>query len=202
MPECSSVLICWSIPLDAEFTLVLILDLEAIEQTHRLLFFLHSSQLKLAELYRFMTFEPAHEKRDLMVFQFVVLQMLMRSPLFGLQTLFLCLKLPQGLYYMNANSKALARLCICNKYLLVLAHLLIFRQVFSGFQQLTPASQIYKGQNMKHPGSKIYNIKTNFLTTAFKKTTSCEKISFSQSICTDWSESTDIFSIIHWFSQW
>ena len=37
--------------------------------------------------------EPAHEKRDLMVFQFVVLQM--RSPLLGQQTcIYLPLKLP------------------------------------------------------------------------------------------------------------
>ena len=39
-----------------------------------------------------------------MVFRVVVLQMRMRSPLFWLQMRF-CLKLPQVLYYMSANSK-------------------------------------------------------------------------------------------------
>ena len=41
-------------------------------------------------------------KNDLMVFLFVVIQMSMKSPQFGLQ---FCLKLPQGLYYMSADSK-------------------------------------------------------------------------------------------------
>ena len=37
----------------------------------------------------------------------------MCSPLFGLQTCIFCLKLPQGLHYMSANSKALMRLRLC-----------------------------------------------------------------------------------------
>ena len=41
-----------------------------------------------------------------MIFRFVArLQMLMRTPLFEWQTCTFCLKLPQGLYYMSANSK-------------------------------------------------------------------------------------------------
>ena len=43
-------------------------------------------------------YEPAHGKRDLMVFRFVVLQMRMSSPLLGLQTCAFCLKLLQGFY--------------------------------------------------------------------------------------------------------
>ena len=53
-----------------------------------------------------------HTKKDLMVFRFVVLQMRMRDPLFWLQTV-VCLKLPQGLYYMPENSKGLTRLRWC-----------------------------------------------------------------------------------------
>ena len=54
---------------------------------------------------RMNTFELAHQKRDPIGFQFVVLPMHIRSPLFGLQTCVFCLKLPQHLYYMSVNSK-------------------------------------------------------------------------------------------------
>ena len=80
--------------------------------------------------------EPAHEKSDLMVFRFVVLQMRIQSPLFGLQTcFFFLLKLPQGTYYMFAISKdsgETALMCrhafagrLCDKYPFyhVLAHI-------------------------------------------------------------------------------
>ena len=45
------------------------------------------------------------KKRDLVVFWFIVVQMLMHRPLFGLQTCIFGLKLPQGLFYMSADSK-------------------------------------------------------------------------------------------------
>ena len=40
-----------------------------------------------------------------MIFRFVVLPLRMHSLLFGLHIYVLYLKLPQGLYYMSANSK-------------------------------------------------------------------------------------------------
>ena len=46
-----------------------------------------------------------YTKNDLIVFPFVVLQMRMRGPLFEQQTCVFCLKLPQGLHYISANSK-------------------------------------------------------------------------------------------------
>ena len=48
--------------------------------------------------------EPA-QTRVLMVFLFVVLLMFMCSSLFRLQTCVFCLKLPQALFSMSANSK-------------------------------------------------------------------------------------------------
>ena len=49
--------------------------------------------------------EPTHEKRNRMVFRFVVLQTRMHSPLFGLRT---CAVLPEASsrsLYMSANNK-------------------------------------------------------------------------------------------------
>ena len=50
-------------------------------------------------------FEPANEKGDLMIFLFVVLQMRLCCPLFGLQVFVFYLKFSQGLYYISANNK-------------------------------------------------------------------------------------------------
>ena len=62
----------------------------------------HASPKNLLESSKY---EPAHVKRDLLVFPFVVCQLRMHCALFGLQTCVFCLKLPQGLYYISAINK-------------------------------------------------------------------------------------------------
>ena len=75
----------------------------------------HASPKNLLESSKY---EPAHVKRDLLVFPFVVCQLCMHSALFRLQTCVFCFKIPQGLYYIPAINKcsgetALMRRLVC-----------------------------------------------------------------------------------------
>ena len=56
------------------------------------------------------------KKGDVMVFWFVVVQMRMHKPLFGLQICGFCLKVPQGLYFMSATSKGLGETALMRRF--------------------------------------------------------------------------------------
>ena len=66
-------------------------------------------------------YELAQEKRDLMFFQFVGLQMSMHSPLFGLETCVFCLTSSRSLLHVWEQQRlwgdcAYVQACLCDKY--------------------------------------------------------------------------------------
>ena len=79
-----------------------------------------------------------------MVFRFVVLQRRMRSPLFGLQISMFCLKLPQGFYYMSANSNDSGETVLMRRFVLTLQVAYMISTIFScaGFIIITYVNQV------------------------------------------------------------
>ena len=79
-------------------------------------------------------YELAHEKRDLMFFHFVGLQMGMHSPLFGLETCVFCLTSSRSLLHVWEQQRlwgdcAYVQACLCDKYPSLMCWF-IYRQKF------------------------------------------------------------------------